>query len=145
MLSLLYLDLGRFLLIKVIFSSLPPRYHICFGLDTESGLLRIVVNGVLVVNEEKDYFRATAAWTPRSLEGKLVVFKGYWGGFWYGYRSTFSNMNIFSSMMAVEDMVTRTAGGKDEACASPGDYLRYPETLQGWRGVQMPTCAVGRR
>ena len=112
--------------------SLPPRYHICFGLDTDSGLLRIVVNGVLVVNEEKDYFRDTAAWTPRSLEGKLVVFKGYWGGFWYGYRSTFSNMNIFSSMMAVEDMVTRTAGGEDEACASPGDYLRYPDTLQSY-------------
>ena len=101
-------------------------------MDTDSGLLRIVVNGVQVVNEEKDYFRDTAAWTPRSLEGKLVVFKGYWGGFWYGYRSTFSNMNIFSSMMAVEDMVTRTAGGKDEACASPGDYLRYPEPLQSY-------------
>ena len=82
-----------------------------------------MVNGVLVVNEEKDYFRDTAAWTPRSLEGKLVVFKGYWGGFWYGYRSTFSNMNIFSFMMPVEDMVTRTAGGED--CYGPGDYLRY--------------------
>ena len=34
-------------------------------------------------------------------------------------------MNIFSSMMSVEDMVTRTAGG--EGCSSPGDYLRYSE------------------
>ena len=32
-------------------------------------------------------------------------------------------MNIFSSMMSVEDMVTRTAGG--EGCDSPGDYLGY--------------------
>ena len=51
------------------------------------------------------------------------MFKSYWGGFWYQNRNTFSNMNIFSSMMSVEDMVTRTAGG--EGCDSPGDYLGY--------------------
>ena len=28
-------------------------YHVCMGLDTVSGLLRIVVNGVVMVNEEK--------------------------------------------------------------------------------------------
>ena len=100
-------------------------YHVCLGLDTVTGLLRIVVNGIQLVNEEKDYFKNTNAWKPTSLEGKIVHFKGYWGGFWYQYRHTFSNMNIFSSMMAVEDMVTRTAGG--EGCSSPGDYLRYSE------------------
>ena len=31
-------------------------YHICMGLDTVSGLLRIVVNGKEVVNKEKEYF-----------------------------------------------------------------------------------------
>ena len=104
------------------YSIIVARYHICLGLDTVSGLLRIVVNGREVVNMEKDYFRATVGWQPRSLAGRLVVFKGSSGGFWYQYRSTFSNMNIFGSMMAVEDMVTRTAGG--EGCDSPGDYLR---------------------
>ena len=82
-----------------------------------------MVNGIQLVNEEKDYFKNTNAWKPTSLEGKIVHFKGYWGGFWYQYRHTFSNMNIFSSMMSVEDMVTRTAGG--EECYRPGDYLRY--------------------
>ena len=49
-----------------------------------SGLLRIVVNGREVVNTEKDYFRATVGWQPRSLAGRLVVvFKGFSGGFWY--------------------------------------------------------------
>ena len=66
------------------------------GLDTVSGLLRIVVNGLQVVNEKKEYFRNTTHWKPKSLDEKLIVFKGYWGGFWYQYRSTFSNMNIFS-------------------------------------------------
>ena len=97
-------------------------YHICMGLDTVSGLLRIVVNGVEVVNEEKEYFRNSTHWKPTSLKGKILQFKGYCSGFWYQHRNIFSNLNIFSSMMSVEDMVTRTAGG--EACDSPGDYLR---------------------
>ena len=102
-------------------------YHICLGLDTGSGLLRIVVNSLLVVNEEKDYFKNTKFSVPKSLKGNLLVFKGYWGNLWYQYRSTFSNLNIFSSMMSVDEMVTRTAGG--EGCDSPGDYLRYKYQL----------------
>ena len=98
------------------------RYHVCMGLDTVSGLLRIVVNGIEVVNEEKEYFKNTTEWKPRSLKGKILQFKGYLASFWYQYRDTFSNMNIFGSMLAVEDMVTRTLGG--DTCDTPGDYLR---------------------
>ena len=101
-------------------------YHVCMGLDTVSGLLRIVVNGVVVVNEEKDYFRNTKQWKPKSLEGKLFIFKSY-RSFWYQNRGIISNLNIFSSMLSVEDMVTRTAGG--EECSSPGDYIRQENTL----------------
>ena len=98
-------------------------YHVCLGLNTVSGLLRIVVNGVQLVNEKKEYFKNTADWKPKSLEDKIIQFKGYKSGFWYQFRSTFSNLNIFSSLMSVEDMVIRTAGGED--CDNPGDYLRY--------------------
>ena len=97
-------------------------YHVCMGLDTVSGLLRIVVNGRVVVNEEKDYFEDTTDWKPTSVAEKILIFKGYLGGFWYQYRGSFSNMNIFSSLMSVEDMITRTSGG--DTCDTPGDYLR---------------------
>ena len=97
-------------------------YHICMGLDTVSGLLRIVVNGRLVVSEEKEYFRGTTHWKPASVQGNILQFKGYMSGFWYLHRSTFSNFNIFNSVMSVEDMETRTSGG--DTCSSPGDYLR---------------------
>ena len=96
-------------------------YHICMRLDTVSGLLRIVVNGVVMVNEEKDYFRNTLKWKSKSLDGRLLLFKSYMG-FWYQHRSVASNLNIFSSMMSVENMASRTAGGDD--CDSPGDYIR---------------------
>ena len=97
-------------------------YHICMGLDTVSGLLRIVANGVVMVNEEKEYFRNTIQWKPKSLEGNLLLFKSYLS-FWYQHRGIISNLNIFSSMMSVENMISRTSGGKD--CSSPGDYIRY--------------------
>ena len=97
------------------------------GLDTVSGLLRIVVNGVEVVNMEKEYFKNSATWKPKSLEGHILQFKAYLSGFWIQHRNTFSNMNIFSSMMSVEDMVTRTVGV--EGCDSPGNYLRSSQPL----------------
>ena len=96
-------------------------YHVCLGLDTLSGLLRIVVNGVVMVNEEKDYFRNTTQWKPKTLERKLLLFKSYIS-LWYQHRGTISNLNIFSSIMSVEKMVSRTTGGDD--CSSPGDYIR---------------------
>ena len=98
-------------------------YHICMGLDTVSGLLRIVVNGVIVVNEEKDYFKNTKSWKPRSIENKILLFKANMNGFWTQEKSAFSNLNIFGFMMKVVDMEKRTSGG--ETCVSPGDYLRY--------------------
>ena len=92
------------------------------GLDTVSGLLRIVVNGVEVVNEEKEYFKHTTESKPASVEGKILIFKGYHAGFWYQHWGTVSNLNIFSSMMSLDDMEKRTSGGED--CYSPGDYLQ---------------------
>ena len=103
-------------------------YHVCMGLDTVSGLLRIVVNGIEVVNEKKEYLQNTAQWKPKSLDGKLLLFKSYISGYWYQHRSIISNLNIFSSMMSVEDMVSRTTGGDD--CDSPGDYLRQEMSLK---------------
>ena len=42
------------------------------GLDTVSGLLRIVVNGREVVNMEKEYFRNTKYWKSNSVKGKVL-------------------------------------------------------------------------
>ena len=47
-------------------------YHICMGLDTVSGLLRIVVNGNEVVNVEKEYFKNTIDIKPDTVEGNFL-------------------------------------------------------------------------
>ena len=47
-------------------------YHVCLGLDTVSGLLRISVNGHLIENEEKEFFRDTAIIKPKSAARKFL-------------------------------------------------------------------------
>ena len=46
-------------------------YHICLGLDTVSGHLRIVFNGHLVDDKEKTFFRNTSHIRPQSVDGKV--------------------------------------------------------------------------
>ena len=47
-------------------------YHICFGVDTVSGLLRIVINGHVIVDTVKDLFVNTTEIKPTSLKDKLL-------------------------------------------------------------------------
>ena len=100
-------------------------YHVCLGLDTVSGMLRIVVNGIKVVNEEKAEFRNTSDWRPGSLDGNILVFKEFFTSFWAQKRGKFTNMNVFAFMISLEDMMMRTSGEAD--CTAPGDYLSWEE------------------
>ena len=100
-------------------------YHVCLGLDTVSGMLRIVVNGIEVVNEEKAEFRNTSDWRPGSLDGNILVFKEFFTSFWAQKRGKFSNMNVFAFMISLEDMMLRTSGEAD--CTGAGDYLSWEE------------------
>ena len=47
-------------------------YHVCLGLDTDSGHLRLVVNGNVLVDEVKEFFVQTSNLKPTSLAGKLL-------------------------------------------------------------------------
>ena len=58
-------------------------------------------------------------------QGRCVVFKGY-NIAWAQYRGKFTNMNIFSSMISLEDMMMRTSGVADD-CTGPGDYLSWAD------------------
>lgn len=42
---------------------------------------------------------------------------------WYQSWGTFTNMNIFGSILSKKAMIKRTSGG--DGCDSPGDYLRF--------------------
>ena len=46
--------------------------HMCLALDTVTGHLRIVINGLVIENEEKEYFRNTTSIKPKSVAGKFL-------------------------------------------------------------------------
>ena len=47
-------------------------YHVCMGLDTVSGLLRVVVNGKVVTDEEEEYFKNTEDLKPSTVAGNFI-------------------------------------------------------------------------
>ena len=78
-------------------------YHVCMGLDTVSGLLRIVVNGKEVVNMEKEYFRNTKDWKSSSVKGKVL------GTVYALFKDTFDyHLNCQCSKATGEDSGIRT-------------------------------------
>ena len=103
-----------------------------------------MVNGVEVVNEEKNYFRNSADVKPKSVAGKLLVFKEHHIGVYLNNRGMFTNMNIFGSMMSIDAMIQRTSGG--ESCFDPGDYLRCGGCKEVSTNQSLIfTLSVGRR
>ena len=47
-------------------------YHVCLGLDTVSGHLRIVINGQVIFDSIKELFINTTSLKPKSVAGKFV-------------------------------------------------------------------------
>ena len=47
-------------------------YHVCIGLDSGSGLFRIIINGKVIENEEKEFFKGTESIKPNSVAGKFL-------------------------------------------------------------------------
>ena len=62
---------------------------------------------------------------PTLYEYYFSVFKGSIVGKWLEYASTFSNMNIFSSVLTSEKMMEKTSPtAMEDDCVGAGDYLR---------------------
>ena len=115
--------------IKPTLDSVPivPNYwyHGCMALDTLTGQTSIVVNGHIIVDKVIVEFINTASERPKSLEGKLSIFKNFNYGFWYQSRQRLSNLNVYASALAIDDIINLTEG---ENCANEGDYLSWKES-----------------
>ena len=94
--------------------------HSCVAIDSALNHITIVVNGQQL--EDKAFPIPDGAERPGNLTGKLLINKLYMG-FWYQMRSPVSNLNIFSRLMTLSEMVSRTAG--DDCGKADGDYLDW--------------------
>ena len=104
--------------------------HSCVAVDSALNHLTVVVNGKKL--EEKSFPIPEGAQPPTSLMGKLLVFKVYFGGFWYQSKNKVSNLNIFSNRMPLDEMVSRTAG--NDCWSNDGDYLAWESAQWNLKG-----------
>ena len=95
-------------------------YHGCTALDTVTGHILVVINGQTIFDNVVPEFIDSADEKPRSLEGRLSLFKNYGNGYWYLSRQRLTNLNVFSSALTIAHLVNITQG---EKCFEEGDYL----------------------
>ena len=94
----------------------------CVAIDSALNHLVVVVNGKKL--EDKAFPIPEGEQPPSNLTGKLLIFKNFIG-LWYQSKNKVSNLNIFSKLMTLPEMVSRTAG---ENCGkADGDYLAWEE------------------
>ena len=85
-------------------------YRACFGLDTVSGEVTVVVNGLLVAHQVFEEFDNSVGKKPISLKKRIMIGKMWPMGFWYQSRGRVANVNVFSSKMPVDLMNQITDG-----------------------------------
>ena len=67
----------------------------CTSINTDSGDVVVVVDGV-VVRDNTDYFFKNKAKKPTSLKDKLLLMKNYIvNGMWFQVEFLISNVNVF--------------------------------------------------
>ena len=101
-------------------------YHGCTALDTVTGHMLIVVNGQIIIDQVvSELINIADKEKPKSLEGRLGLFKSSYNGFWYQSRQRLTNLNVYSSGLTMVKLIGITAG---ENCADRGDYLAWRES-----------------
>ena len=99
-------------------------YHACTSLNTVTGQMLIVVNGQIIIDQVISVFIDSTINKPKTLDGRLSLFKNNWSGVWYQSRQRLTNLNIHASAQTLDKMINLTAG---EHCAEQGDYLSWKE------------------
>ena len=119
-----YTEYGFYLGPTNLIATTPTLYfplqwtRACVSLDTDSAMVRLVVDGQMLGQEE--YKVEEDEYKPANLSVILGVYLGM------EYTGQVSSLNMFSSALSLERMVgMTTAGGED--CGAPGDYLSWEE------------------
>lgn len=100
----------------------------CMAVSTESGQVRWVLDGQLVEDRVLDTLNEAADNRPTDIRGKLLLGAcGSWPAGWWTPSIKVTDLNIFSSFLSFDRMVSITSGGK-EGCGEEGDYLAWRNT-----------------
>ena len=113
---------------KSVVGKIPPLFpnqwiKSCLSINTTSGFITWVVEGVVILNTTSDELSNSTS-RPKDLSKKLVLGAKSFGGFWGASNSKVTNVNIFSYPLSVERMKRMTEEG---SCVEKGDYLAWED------------------
>ena len=101
---------------KSVTGEIPPLFpnqwiKSCLAINTTSGFITWVVEGVLILNTTSDELSNSKS-RPKDLGKKIVLGVKSYVGSWRAYNTRVTNVNIFSSYLSVERMQRMTEGGE---------------------------------
>ena len=94
----------------------------CMAVNTTSGLIHWVVAGTLVLAKNFEELKNSEKSPPKDLSRRLVLGAKSYGGSWTASAQKVTNLDIYSSPLAIEKMKSITRGG---SCVEEGDYLAW--------------------
>ena len=97
-------------------------YHGCIAIDTIAGNRRVVINGFVIVDEVNDAIKNSLHILPKSLSGRITLYKTKHPGIFYQSRGTITNMNVFQTALSIDQMNEITNGSE---CGLEGNYLSW--------------------
>ena len=95
-------------------------YHGCTTLDTNTGHMKVVVNGHVIIDQIIKEFANSGREKPKSLEGRLSLFKNFPTDIWYQSRQRLTNLNVFSYALTIDELISKTDG---KNCTTEGKKL----------------------
>ena len=94
----------------------------CMAINTESGLLQWVVNGLLVENSTLEELK-DAKMFPTDLSRKIILGASQSpNGAWWALSNKVADLNIFAGALSPHSMQMQTKAG---GCLEDGDYLAW--------------------
>ena len=113
--------------------------HVCIGLNTLTGLVRVAANGRIVQDGVMDLFIASQDKVPQNLTSRLVLGRWFFQDKWLQSLSTNNNINIFGRLLtrcgqpglllSPRNEVKESTEG--QGCSKPGDFLAWDQMV--WR------------
>ena len=98
----------------------------CVAFSMLSGSVSLVIDGILVDNTTSDALKKAADKSPPSLAGKIIIGAVKSSAGWHSISQKVTSINVFSSAMSVEAMITNTAANSKN-CDGEGDYLKWED------------------
>ena len=93
----------------------------CVAINAKTGLIHFVVEGTLVMTRNLDEVMDPRK-LPKNLTKRLILGTSSYGEDWYAQSNKVTNVNIFSSALPIQKMISITRNG---GCVEEGDYLAW--------------------